>query len=279
MKKSSGYTIVELLIFIGVSAAIFFAALTAIGGRQEQVQFAQGVREFDAKIRDILNDVTTGYYPSSENVSCRATASGPEVFVDTDAALGTNNQCLYIGKAIQFQPEGRGQRVDVYTMAGLRYEDNDLTPSSSIASAQPIAVARTGNDGSFVDATEPYDLLYGLRVTKVLRPLDGTPTTYGLIGIFSQFGGSGVSESQSVQVGGIVDSQLGADEGDTISLINDITDAVEEVGERGYIEKNTNEGIVICLESIEGQKASITFGARGTSATKLDIDNYDRRCD
>lgn len=279
MSQRGGYTIIEVLIFIGVSAAIFFGAMTAIGGRQEQVQFAQGVREFDAKIRDILNDVTTGYFPSNETVQCRVENGQTEISSTTDTELGENSECIFVGKAIQFIPEGIGERIDIFTLAGRRYEDEDLTPSTTIAESRPVAIAQSGNNPSFRDATEQYDLLYGLKVTKVFRPSDAG-TEYGLIGVFTQFGGSGISDAQSVQVGGIVGSSIGQDKNAALGLLNIVTDDITKQGDNGYLEKNTKEGIVVCLESNDGnRKSSVAFGARGSAATTLDIDSYNPECD
>jgi hypothetical protein len=279
MSHRGGYTIVEVLIFIGVSAAIFFSAMTAIGGRQEQVQFAQSVREFDAKVRDILNDVTTGYFPTNETVQCEVVNGKPEITIDSDTNLGTNSECIFVGKAIQFMPDGKGEQIAIYTLAGRRYEDEDLTPTTSIAEAHPVAIARSGDNPSFKDATEQYDLLYGLRVTKVFRPSDDA-TEYGLVGIFTQFGGAGVSDAQSVQVGGIIGSSAGQDKDAALGLLNIVTDDITSVGDNGYIEKNTKEGIVVCLASYNGdRKSSVAFGARGSTATTLDIDTYNPECD
>jgi hypothetical protein len=279
MSQRGGYTILEVLIFIGVSSAIFFSAMTAIGGRQEQVQFAQAVREFDAKIRDILNDVTTGYFPTNQTISCGIdpVQKRPRILVDTNAELGTNDDCIYIGKAVQFAPEGDAERINIFTIAGLRYEDKvEFITASSIASSRPTAVARITADPSFHDATEQYDLLYGLKVTRVARPAVSA-VDYGVVGIFSQFGVGGISDAQSVQVGGIVGSSFDTTKNEAVNLINTITDDSGDAGDDGYIEKNTNEGIVVCLENADGsRKASVAFGARGSAVTTLNIDTYNK---
>ena len=279
MSQRGGYTIIEVLIFIGVSAAIFFSAMRAIGGRQEQVQFAQAVREFDAKLQDIFNDVTTGFYPTNNTITCSIdnVQNRPRILVDTDAELGTNSDCIYVGKALQFAPDGEQNKINIFTMAGLRYENKaEFITASSIATTRPTAVARVTADPSFHDATEQYELLYGLRVTRVARPAVSVKD-YGVVGVFTQFGANGISDAQSVQVGGIVGSAFGSNKNQAVNIINRITDDSTKQGDDGFIEKNTNEGIVVCLENANGsRKASVVFGARGTSTTTLLIDAYNK---
>ncbi len=281
MKAKPGYTILEVLLFVAVSSMMFVAALTAIGGRQQQVQFAQATREFDAKLRDIINDITTGYFPTNSTINCSVVAGEVQIAISTGKELGTNDTCVYVGKALQFQPEGNASIMRIYPLAGRRYSDLKLTPSVSIAESRPKAVVLLSN-ATFKDQVENYNLLYGLKVTRVIRQI--TPTTltdYGIVGILSNFGGSSVSESQSVQIGGVNASfsPLGLDKPSAVAIINTLTDDPSKSGSSGYFEKNTNEGVTICLESPEGKKASVNFGIKGSSATELKLDNYEKGCD
>ncbi len=278
-RRRNGYTILEVLIFIAVSSLMFIIAITAVGGRQQQVQFAQATKEFDAKIRDTINDVTTGYYPTNETVSCGLSAGVVEIKPGTGQSIGTNSDCIYVGKVIQFQPDGDSNLVRIYSMAGKRLSDDGSTPVSTIEQAMPKAVALP-NVPTFTKTSEDYNIPYGLRVTRVIRPLSSsTFSDYGLIAIMSSFGGASVSESQSVTIGGIFGSQMGSNELSALSVINGLTDSSSLVGTSGYLESNTSEGLVICLESQEGRKASLGFGIKNSATTELKIDNYNSGCD
>ncbi|HMT19266.1 MAG TPA: hypothetical protein PKD20_00530 [Candidatus Saccharibacteria bacterium] len=279
MRVKRGYTILEVMMFIAISAAIFTGAVRAIGGRQAQVQFSQAVREFEAKIRDVANDVVTGYYPANETVTCELSVGKSRIVKTNDASLGTNSGCIYIGKVLQFQPDGKKERMDIYTMAGLRYEDQiELTPSTSIAKSDPVPVSLVTADEGFHDPTSSYNLLYGLQVKKVIRP-SASPVEYGAVAIMTNFGASGVSDIQTAQIGGVVGSQLGQTKASVLTLLDELTDDPARIGDSGYLEKNTSEGIVICLEDVSGKLASVSFGVSGNISTRLDIDSYDRRCD
>jgi len=277
--RGRGYTILEVLIFIAVSAFIFFAAMTAVSGRQDRVQFSQSVREFEAKIADTINDVTTGFYPTNNLVECTVNgADGPAIQQSTiNVELGANSDCLFVGKAIQFVPAGvsnNESKFYIYSLAGRRYSTGTI-PVKSIDEAKPVAVA-----GAFPDTVELGELRFGVRVTKVFEASNFSKE-YGVIGILSTFENSGslvgTSNSQAVQIGGIESAIIGFNAGKeaAIDLIKKLT---QTPGVDGYIDAD-NSGIVVCLEgSSVQQKASITIGGMGGSATNLQIDDYNRGC-
>lgn len=241
---------------------MFISAIAAIGGRQQQVQFAQGTKEFDAKIRDIINDVTTGFYPTNNTVSCGILANEVEIRSSTNQQIGTNSDCIYVGKAIHFQVGEDNTMIRIYSMAGKRFFDDTATPVTTIEQARPKAVALP-NVASFTKTSEDYKLPYGIKVTRVIRPKSSTVfTDYGAIAIMNSFGGASLSESQSVIIGGLFDSRMGGDESEMLSVINKITDASSLIDTSGYLESNTAEGLVICLESQEGRKASLSVGVK-----------------
>ena len=278
VNKKTGYTILEVLIFLAVSSLMFVSAMRAINGRQKQVQFTQSVREFDAKIKDVINDVTTSYYPTNKTVDCLV--SGGEVVIDDalNETLGTNDDCIYVGKVIHFQINNNNTTMKIFAMAGKRYSDGNLTPSLSVQDARPKAVSMPGNT-SFIESAEDFTTLYGLRVTRVIRPISNVVfTDYGSLAIISNFGGSSISEAQSVLIGGIKGSAMGGDVTSALTVINQITDDPARATLTGYFEKNTDEGIVICLQSPEGKRASISLGVKGSSSTTLLIDNYNVGC-
>ncbi len=63
--RSTGYTIVETMIFLAVSSLMFISAMILINGRQSRAEFIQAVRVFEANLRDVANDVSTGYYANT----------------------------------------------------------------------------------------------------------------------------------------------------------------------------------------------------------------------
>ena len=115
-----GYTIVEALIFLAVSGAILISTLGLVNGRQEKTRFQQAVSETDQILQDIFNDVSTGFYPSSGNISCSTDLATGKMITITAAATyveqGTNTGCVFIGKFIDFGTNS--STMNIYTMVG-----------------------------------------------------------------------------------------------------------------------------------------------------------------
>lgn len=276
--RGGGYTLVEVLIFIGLTSALLIVAVANISGNQRATQFSQSVRDFESRVRDIVNDVPTGYFPTNSTIGCRI-VGGPEVFTSgTPTNLGGNPDCLYVGKAMQFAPNGDDEKMLLYTLAGRRVTAAGDTVKT-IDEAEPIAVARPG-DGSFTDSVEEVNLRFGVRVRKVFNA-DTPLNTYGIVGVLSRFEGSTptneTSEAQAVQIGGIVGSDLNISEADAVNVYMNNLTGNAAVNPGGL--ESAQDGIVICLIDDANRKASLTIGAGGSAGVRLNIDDYNVGCD
>lgn len=126
--RSKGYTIIEVLVFLAVSGALMASALGLIGGQQRTTQFAQAVREFDSRIKDLINDVSTGFYPNTGDLQCvydpdagGTPGSGIKIMDEGGTPQGANSDCIFIGRVVQFGVQGRGESsMRIYTVAGQR---------------------------------------------------------------------------------------------------------------------------------------------------------------
>lgn len=277
-----GYTIVEVLIFIAVTALIFVAAMTAVGGRQQQVQFAQGLREFEAKIRDTMNDVTTGYYPSAENIQCSVDATGKTLleFNKSGQKIGTNSNCVYFGKVMQVLPHSSDGYTDpestvvIYNLVGKRYADIPKSRlADNISEANPKIVASTSD----LDTSEVYNLRYGIKITKLVNPTLVAPyREYGSLAILSSLNG-GVEDgsSQTVNIGSIYKTTASQKKVDFIAILNKMRD--DDSTADGYFNVNPSAGLVICLQdpARDSFKASITVTSSGPL---LQIDDRNSEC-
>src|SRR6266511_2117091 len=104
-KKARGFTVVETLIVLAVTGGLFVAIAATLSGRQNRTQFTQAIQEIQSQIQQVVNDVGSGYFPSTNNFSCSATLAGPSIATGS-AEQGSNAGCVFIGKAIQFGVAG-----------------------------------------------------------------------------------------------------------------------------------------------------------------------------
>lgn len=160
-----GYTIVEVIIVLTVSALLFASAVVAYNQQNNRTQFTNGVNNFAQEIQSTLSDVQNGFYPSNDGFTCTADPSGVinsgyPYFPIGSAKQGTNTDCTFIGKAIQFGPFGTNKMaMDVYTLVGRRLViGSDSDPAVKLADEKPVGLDNLV-DRKYLDAN--------LQVTSV----------------------------------------------------------------------------------------------------------------
>jgi prepilin-type N-terminal cleavage/methylation domain-containing protein len=165
-RKQRGFTIVETMIVLAVSGALFLVAAVAISGRQARQEFSQSIEDARSQIQTVVNEVGTGFYPSMSNLSCTAGAAGP-VFSGTVTAQGENAGCISLGKAIQFDVAGTNpEEMNVYTVAGLQRTSAGVEVST-LAETRPKVIAPSTSDPATPNITNNKKLLYGLTISRM----------------------------------------------------------------------------------------------------------------
>lgn len=256
--SSSGYTIVEVLIVLAVTAAILASVMLSISGQQRRTEFTQAVNDINSQIQDIANDITTGYYAKLTDFSCAAVGGRPSFGVSATDTQGTNQGCILIGRVMQFGVSGTGRAgFNTYNVVGVRQTGgHDVT---NLTEAAPTAVPNN---------VQSQTLQYGLTVPKMYY-VDGSGShDIGAVAFMSSFlpivGGNLTSGAPAVNVQPVVSSRLDRDQSSTMADISAMSDATP---------KNPSGGVVICFQSGgSDQHALITVGSNGRSlSTKLDI--------
>jgi hypothetical protein len=122
MKGVSGYTIIEVMIFLVVSTAMLGSATYLITGRQRATAFSAGMRDIESSLNDVLNDVDTGFYNTSAKVNC--SVSGASLAISDvgagNADIGKNGQCVILGKVIAFGQTAAKNSYTSYVVAGRK---------------------------------------------------------------------------------------------------------------------------------------------------------------
>jgi prepilin-type N-terminal cleavage/methylation domain-containing protein len=212
-QNSRGFTIVETLIVIAITGVLFAAIAMTLSGRQSKTEFTQAIQEIQSQIQQVISDTGTGYYPNGNNFQCVASLSGPQFSTLAANEQGTNEGCVFLGKAIQFGVSGSVggiEKFNVFTIAGLQHKaSGDEVQTLAEALPTPIATATSG-----VNGTDKKTLLYGLTIGKAYYGASNTPigTVAFVNSLASYSSGSLISGSQQVQVIPVTGSGLNTTE-------------------------------------------------------------------
>lgn len=170
-KAADGYTVVELMIVLAVTGALAVGVFAGITTQRRNSEFTQAVKAFEHLLNDIANDVNHGYFPKKAgiNIECAPDNPGNTVQFSNpgfDKEQGTNDGCIFVGKAIQFRPNNDMQAINVYTLAGRRYVGNNIANlTQDLIQASPRVVrTHPGEPGITSGLTETSTLPLGLRV-------------------------------------------------------------------------------------------------------------------
>lgn len=271
-----GYTVVELMIFLAVSAALLLGALYLVGGQQAKTEFTQSARELESQIKDIINDVAVGFYPTNVSIRCTALpAGGPLNLTEQNVEQGTNSNCTFIGRVIQFAPHGSDRRgIRVYTIAGRRLDASNREVSSMVQ-AQGRAVAKSSAGDSAPNVYEDFDI-GSSRIQRVAYN-DGTVKDTGGIGFFTTFGAytGGTLTSTAANLIPVPNTPLPtALDQDQYTFVSRLNTKLSPA-EAASLPVNPSGGITICIVSSATQQHAILQigGQSRTLTTKLTINN------
>lgn len=255
---AAGYTIIEVIIVMAVTGALFAGVVLMFNGKQATIEFTQAVRDYEAQIQAVASDVATGTY-STGTFNCMA--SGPSVSFSVGANLsGTNLGCIFLGKIITTADNN----ADIFTLAGRQYKFVDnVTDVENLAEAGPKVVG-----APVVDLTENYVHKFGLLIKNVYTiPSNFSVGGFGFISELSGATGAGNPDTGSR---GVLLYQLNGTSSPNTNnrtsnsnLINTTSNLVAASG-----------GIRICFTDGGSRRGEITVGENGSqTATELTIDN------
>ncbi|MBW3569138.1 hypothetical protein KY385_03365 [Candidatus Parcubacteria bacterium] len=263
-RLQGGYTITEVMIFLIVSSALFIAAVTGFGQQNTRNQFNLAVRDLEVKIQDVLNDVSTGYYPNGGNFSCRKQSNKPFIS-NVWEGQGKNQDCIFIGRAVDMDLAINDTTYETYTIVGLRNDPNTGKPANSVTSAVNRAIFDTDDTRSVIDSAVESNTIHGsIRIAKIVvgnGNIIGASSVKGFA-VYTGFGGSKVSGSgattNQVSIASITKNSSSYTNGN--SSVIDTPNLADKV-------------LTICIEESGGgsaaRHATITIG-KGSSLVDVD---------
>ena len=267
-----GFTIVEVLIVLAVTGALFVAAAILISGKQNQAGFNQAVQQLQSQIQQVMNDVSTGYFPGGASFSCSAPAGGPVTLSGAAAnGQGANAGCIFAGKVLQFRVSGTNpEAYNILTIAAAQ-KNASGQEATSLATATPKVVAPAlGSPANFPNLTTSTILQNGLAVSTSPTPAvnmwynnGGANVAVGAVAIVTSFAGYAAngtinSGSQQLSIVPVTGTTLGMTPVAAATAIN------TNLAASATAVTNPTNGVSVCFAS-GGTKESglITIGGGG----------------
>jgi prepilin-type N-terminal cleavage/methylation domain-containing protein len=256
--ETDGFTIVEVLIVLAITAVMFLGAVLLISGKQNQTEFDQAIHEVQTEIQQTIGDVSNGYFPNANNFTCTAGASGPLIAAGTGSGQGTNSGCTFIGKVIQFGVSGTNpEQYAVYSVAGLQQDSsgNDVT---TLSAAVPTVIAPSTANPSVPNDSILTALENGLTTYQAKTISNGSKI--GAVAFISSLAPTSITQpgAQHVNLIPIAGSTLGMN---GITAANTINSALQ-----GSPTMNPSGGAQICFVSATtNQSGLITIGGNDST--------------
>ncbi len=242
------------------------SAVIYMSGRQAHQQFQSTVREFEATLSDIANDVATGYYQNGSPLKCDALGSPKTpTFSRISQELGTNSGSIFVGTAVKFgngAPSAGAEKFVQFTMAGVRQNSSGVGVTS-LAEANPRVVDVAG---SYATNT------IGSGVTvKCVRVGDSSQpcleSNNAAVGFFTTFDGSDMNSTSGST---IRTTTLAFNDVSVNDVVSGSGGTIGKINAANYASATLNPGITVCLlGNASNQYALVKIGGNGSSNTTV----------
>ncbi len=189
-KLNAGFTIIEALLFLGITGFLLAISFTYLKGNVNQNRFSQSMRDTQSKIQDVINDIPTGYTSATRDLNhydCEEKhgpgGDHPHFKAPGGGPSGNTGECIFLGKAIQFTdytlPASSGHLdnqesiIIIYPVFGLRTfqppPPEDERPVANLTEAGPRAAVGINPYSGDKDLMEKFTIPGGARVKKILK--------------------------------------------------------------------------------------------------------------
>ncbi|HEV2412867.1 MAG TPA: prepilin-type N-terminal cleavage/methylation domain-containing protein, partial [Candidatus Saccharimonadales bacterium] len=137
--KQAGFTIIEVMLYLGVAAMLFLIAFWGTEGQVNQFRYSDAARNLNSYIQEQYNSVQSGTNPREATETCTATGAQPPSFGtgSPNPTGGNADECILLGKLVQFTPGS--STVNVYYVVGYNAPFTSLTGDdlTDIKNSQP----------------------------------------------------------------------------------------------------------------------------------------------
>lgn len=190
-----GYTIIEVIIVLAISGAIFLSAVTIFAGKQARTQYYQAMQDVNSQISTSISDVRVSLFPGAGQYTCSLQGNRPTL--DPVASPGTNptgtsGDCIYLGKAFLVDTGATPGTIKSYSVLGTRLNPSTGKVATSFAQSNPEGVLNS-------NLVEQYTLGANstIKSSKVIST-SGVESSADLVGFYNSLDATSSSGSQSL---------------------------------------------------------------------------------
>jgi len=164
----AGFTIVEVMIVLGISSLMLVSAAGIFNGRRQATEFSQAVYDLQSQLQSWANSVSSASVPGLDQYTCQVNSSGSGPVLQNVTGVATNQPCIYLGQAIQLISNG-GTTIYSYPVFGLRTvhsggadscQNSCIFPSNAGQANADLAVDSSGTPV----LAETYNLINALTI-------------------------------------------------------------------------------------------------------------------
>ncbi len=256
MKKAqSGYTIIEVLIVLGISGILFVSAATVFTAGRKGTEFSQSIYDIQSKIKQYAVQVSTGNFLESTQYVCsrdlssgRAKLSLPAAGVS--ATAGSNEDCIYLGKA--FLPVVGTSDIYVYDVLGLRNVYSGAGADTGVysrtvkeAMVDPAGLRNADTTFAY-KFTNKYSLVNGLKILSAKT----NGSSGGILKIYSTFENNNTSSRGLTAYSNDFTYQAGDEQPDSLVRESNsrLRDCIEEVSACTSMYNLETNGWKLCMQ-------------------------------
>ena len=184
-REPEGFTIIEVLIVLSIGAFLFVAAAATFTGDQHQTEFDTAARQIFSQLQSISSDVQNGNYSTNASYSCTS-SSGTLSFTSQSSSEGTNLGCVYVGKAIQFNPSSANRSYYyVYSLVGDQFTTGTLSPPAAFPYSSTVLNSTTVSSYPPL-GTQVVNLPDQFVVSKITYSGSPSGSSNDIIGFYNQ---------------------------------------------------------------------------------------------
>lgn len=198
MGAQRGFTIIEVMIVLSISAILLVSAASVFGGRRQATEFSQAVYDIQSKFQSWASAVSSASIPGLESYTCSVNPSQRPV-LDFSATATTGQDCIFLGMAIEV-PHSNGSTIYAYPVFGLRSVYNSGVDSCLTTCIFPLTAA-DANPNIATDKTtgnplleEDYQLSGGVTIKSAT--INGGVSENDLLMLYSSLQNSNVSGNE-----------------------------------------------------------------------------------